>query len=828
MRGSRPIEAEPLLRAAAEVLAGGASPNGLTRERVLLSLSYVRAELGNVSEGLAILAELEATPGTGLEGHIAGQRGIILMRAGQPGAAMEAIDTAVRLLPRQSPEYAQMLMNRAMAREPRGEFEAARRDLSECLELFVRYGLDYLAGQARHNFGVISYLSGDLPRALRELDSADEHLRRWPDLTYVFRVDRARVLSTAGLLDEAEAELELATRLLGRGGRRQDRAEIDLTRSQVALAAGQARQARVLARRASRRFGERGSPGWARMAELAAAQATLALGRVRTLEPVQLRGLADNLATDGQVDASRMAMLVLVRTHLALGQVGCARSLASGALRLRRRDSIEVRIAVRAVRAEVAEAEGEGARAAGQRRAGLVELHRYQATFGSLDLQTAVAVHGSPLAEAGLAAALGDGRPSTVLAWAERSRALASRLPPVRPPEDPDAAQALAQLRALRREQQEAGPSGRRGPRHRRLAADLERRVRDRSWYAPGPGDVEQPASLGQVQAALSSEGTLVAHMVSGGAVHALVVTHHRAWLLPLGPAATVLERLKRIRSDLDVLAVSGYPEGLRATVTASLRAGLAALDEVLWRPLTCGAGRRRDLTDDGPVVLVPAGALAAVPWTMLDGLRGRPLSVARSATAWLAQRRRMTVGRGAGDTAGLPVVAAGGPDLPHAEQEVRAVADLWPGGSSLVGQRASGGALLAALSGSTIVHVAAHGTHEVSNPMFSSLRLADGPLFGHDLVGAASAAEHVVLSACDLGRATARPGDELLGMTAAFLHTGTASVLASVARVSDAAAHGLTVAYHERLRRGQTPAVALAEVTRSSPAPFVCFGSAW
>jgi hypothetical protein len=47
---------------------------------------------------------------------------------------------------------------------------------------------------------------------------------------------------------------------------------------------------------------------------------------------------------------------------------------------------------------------------------------------------------------------------------------------------------------------------------------------------------------------------------------------------------------------------------------------------------------------------------------------------------------------------------------------------------------------------------VAAHGSHIRQNPLFSSLELADGPLFAYEIADR-RVAPHVVLSACELGR---------------------------------------------------------------------------
>jgi CHAT domain-containing protein len=134
----------------------------------------------------------------------------------------------------------------------------------------------------------------------------------------------------------------------------------------------------------------------------------------------------------------------------------------------------------------------------------------------------------------------------------------------------------------------------------------------------------------------------------------------------------------------------------------------------------------------------------------------------------------------------------------------------------------------------SDILHIAAHGSHEPQNPLFSHLDLADGPLFGHELNQLSRLPSHIVLSACELGLSGARPGDETVGMAAALLHAGAGSVVAGVARVSDSAACLAGPAHHAGLRRGLSPAEALAgalaactDAHEEAP-PFVCFGAGW
>jgi CHAT domain-containing protein len=203
--------------------------------------------------------------------------------------------------------------------------------------------------------------------------------------------------------------------------------------------------------------------------------------------------------------------------------------------------------------------------------------------------------------------------------------------------------------------------------------------------------------------------------------------------------------------------------------------------------------------------------------------MRHRPVVVAPSATAWLAATRQARRGRG-------PVVAVAGPDLLHSEKEVVAIGETWPGSRVLAGAEGRRAELVSALASATVVHVAAHGQHQAENPLFSSIRLADGPLFAYELDHTSRAAEHVVLSACELGQATIRPGDEALGLTSVLLRLGSRSVISGVARVHDDVAAEVMTSYHAALASGVDSAQALAAACTgsSTPAPFVCFGATW
>ena len=133
------------------------------------------------------------------------------------------------------------------------------------------------------------------------------------------------------------------------------------------------------------------------------------------------------------------------------------------------------------------------------------------------------------------------------------------------------------------------------------------------------------------------------------------------------------------------------------------------------------------------------------------------------------------------------------------------------------------------ALDGARVVHLAAHGTHEAQSPLFSCVQMADGQVFAHEFPRPV-AAEHVALSACDVGQFSTRAGDEPLGLATALLSLGATSVLAAVAPVADHVAADAMVAYHRVLATGEDAATAWAGAVSAHPGAgvFCLYGSDW
>ena len=321
----------------------------------------------------------------------------------------------------------------------------------------------------------------------------------------------------------------------------------------------------------------------------------------------------------------------------------------------------------------------------------------------------------------------------------------------------------------------------------------------------------------------------LVEYVRDGAMLRAVVLSAAPARLRQLDAGVDDVEReLAALRFALRRLARATGSAASREVARANAEHAAGRLDELLLAPLTDLLGdEQREL------VLVPTGALHAVPWALLPSCAGRALSVAPSAALWLraAQRRMAEHARDGG------LLLASGPGLPHAAAEVQALARRQPAATALVGADASVGAVAAALETATRAHIASHGTFRADNPLFSSLQLADGPLTVYDLERLRSTPRDMILSACDGGVTAVHPGDELMGFSGALLALGTSALIASVVPVPDEPTQRLMLALHERLAAGDEPATALARASataldREEPADyataagFVCFGA--
>jgi tetratricopeptide (TPR) repeat protein len=177
--------------------------------------------------------------------------------------------------------------------------------------------------------------------------------------------------------------------------------------------------------------------------------------------------------------------------------------------------------------------------------------------------------------------------------------------------------------------------------------------------------------------------------------------------------------------------------------------------------------------------------------------------------------------------------------DLPMARREAEQVASMF-GSRALLDKDVDRKAVRGALTASDLVHFAGHGYFNSSDPLASGLLLAGGEsLTAREILEMGSGFQPglLVLSGCETGISEHAPGDELLGLTRAFLFAGAPSLLMSLWRVNDESTAFLMGNLYSRLCNENTrPTVADAlqqavlETKRMYPsmdrwAPFTLVG---
>ena len=105
------------------------------------------------------------------------------------------------------------------------------------------------------------------------------------------------------------------------------------------------------------------------------------------------------------------------------------------------------------------------------------------------------------------------------------------------------------------------------------------------------------------------------------------------------------------------------------------------------------------------------------------------------------------------------------------------------------------------------ILHLACHGELNSAYPLFSGLLLApgdkqDGELDVHEIFTMDLNAYLVVLSSCETGLGHLTNGDELAGLSRAFIYAGTPSILSSLWKVEDESTAYLMTQFYKNLKK--------------------------
>ena len=211
-------------------------------------------------------------------------------------------------------------------------------------------------------------------------------------------------------------------------------------------------------------------------------------------------------------------------------------------------------------------------------------------------------------------------------------------------------------------------------------------------------------------------------------------------------------------------------------------------------------------------VCIVPHGILHYLPFHALRAgdkylIERWPMIYAPSLNAlWLCRRHNPSA-QGSMIVFANPQAPAGLPSLPFADQEARDISAESAHAQVLSGGQATETAAKQQSGGKDIIHFATHGELNPYAPLLSCLYLTpdqdnDGRLEVHEIFDLRLNASLVTLSACQTALGAVSDGDDMVGLSRAFMYAGTPTVLASLWRVPDQSTAALMADFYGALTK--------------------------
>ncbi|HDN73680.1 MAG TPA: CHAT domain-containing protein [Archaeoglobus sp.] len=209
-------------------------------------------------------------------------------------------------------------------------------------------------------------------------------------------------------------------------------------------------------------------------------------------------------------------------------------------------------------------------------------------------------------------------------------------------------------------------------------------------------------------------------------------------------------------------------------------------------------------------LIIVPHGILHYLPFNALHD--GKEWFVEKYKARFMQNASMLRFLREKGKAKIETAFVVGNPtkDLEFAEIEAKKVADKF-NVKPLLRDEARKEVVVEGSKGKDILHFSCHGMFEAGFPRFSRLMLADDNLLVAEVYNLDLNADVVTLSACETGLGGLTNGDEIEGLTRAFMRAGTPSVIASLWSVDDESTSELFLRYYdgrgdkvERLRKAQ------------------------
>ncbi len=234
-------------------------------------------------------------------------------------------------------------------------------------------------------------------------------------------------------------------------------------------------------------------------------------------------------------------------------------------------------------------------------------------------------------------------------------------------------------------------------------------------------------------------------------------------------------------------------------------------------------------------LLIVPHGVLHYLPFQALVSAQGKylieefPINYLSSASLMQFTREKRRASRESTFAMGNPNLGDDAYNLRFAEREAKEIAQVYPKSSVYLRDEATKSKAFADGPHNDIVHFAVHAEFNENEPMKSALLLAregqdDGRLKVSEIFALKLKADLVVLSACETGLGKINSGDEIVGLTRAFIYAGTPSVVTTLWKVNDRASYELMGQFYRNLKSMKKSAAlrqAQLKTMKEFPEPF-------
>lgn len=324
-----------------------------------------------------------------------------------------------------------------------------------------------------------------------------------------------------------------------------------------------------------------------------------------------------------------------------------------------------------------------------------------------------------------------------------------------------------------------------------------------KQWHSPDlitvPRNPIWTITLEKIQAALPENTLLLEFYTTAGQMIVFGISADDIWshqyTIPVSQAS---EYLGEFRFQINKFSYEGsYRQRHKKTLKRSTDNSLFKLYQALIAPI-------EDRLTTDTVVIVPHGLLHYIPFhALFDGetylIEKKIISYVPSAT--ILYHSLTAVNHH--DYSKPVILGLADPTIPHAAEEAKAIAKLFPHADIRLQEKATVPDEIICQKPPSFVHLATHATFRADNPLFSAVKLADRWLSVNDIYNMDVNVPLITLSACETGRNQVLVGDELVGLCRGFFAAGVRSMVVSLWMVDDHSTTQLMTRFYQGLQAG-------------------------